>query len=43
MTSPLLSLSGLTKAYPGVVANDTVSLAIGFVEIHALFGEIGAG
>lgn len=43
MTTPLLSLTGLTKAYPGVVANDDVSLAIAPGEIHALLGENGAG
>ena len=43
MTIPLLSLSGLTKAYPGVVANDDVSLSIAPGEIHALLGENGAG
>ena len=39
----LLSLSGLTKAYPGVIANDNVSFDIGPGEIHALLGENGAG
>ncbi|MGR3500862.1 ABC transporter ATP-binding protein [Pseudaestuariivita sp.] len=39
----LMSLDGLTKAYPGVVANDAVSFDIGQAEIHALLGENGAG
>ncbi|WP_299828539.1 ABC transporter ATP-binding protein [uncultured Roseobacter sp.] len=41
--TPLLSLAGLTKAYPGVVANDDVSLSIAPGEVHALLGENGAG
>ena len=39
----LLALDGLTKAYPGVVANEDVSLSIAAGEIHALLGENGAG
>ncbi len=43
MTPPLLSLAGLTKAYPGVIANDDITLEVGVGEIHALLGENGAG
>ncbi len=41
--SAVLELAGLTKAYPGVVANDDVSLTIQPGEVHALLGENGAG
>ncbi|MEL6533171.1 MAG: ABC transporter ATP-binding protein [Pseudomonadota bacterium] len=39
----VLEIAGLSKAYPGVIANDDVSFAIGAGEIHALLGENGAG
>ncbi|MFT6426033.1 MAG: simple sugar transport system ATP-binding protein, partial [Celeribacter sp.] len=39
----LLKLQGLTKAYPGVIANDDVGFSIAKGEVHALLGENGAG
>ena len=38
-----LELLGLSKAYPGVLANDKVSLQVRAGEIHAVLGENGAG
>ena len=43
MSKTLLHLNGLTKAYPGVIANQDVGFDIGTGEIHALLGENGAG
>jgi simple sugar transport system ATP-binding protein len=40
---PLLTLRGITKAFPGVVANNHIDLDIHTGEIHALLGENGAG
>ncbi|MDW3207909.1 MAG: ABC transporter ATP-binding protein [Alphaproteobacteria bacterium] len=38
-----LELRGVTKSFPGVLANDHVSFSVGPGEIHALLGENGAG
>ncbi|MEZ5740360.1 MAG: ATP-binding cassette domain-containing protein [Burkholderiaceae bacterium] len=38
-----LSLIGISKRYPGVLANDDVSLSVAAGEIHGLIGENGAG
>ena len=38
-----IELSGITKRFPGVVANDDINLAVAEGEIHAICGENGAG
>jgi general nucleoside transport system ATP-binding protein len=38
-----LALHGITKRYPGVVANDGIELEVEPGEIHAVLGENGAG
>ena len=41
--NPFLTLRGITKSFPGVLANDHIDLDIYTSEIHALLGENGAG
>ena len=41
--APLLELRGITKRFPGVVANDDVHVVLGKGEVHALLGENGEG
>lgn len=41
--TPRLQLSGITKRYPGVVANQDVSLTVLPGQTHAVLGENGAG
>jgi general nucleoside transport system ATP-binding protein len=40
---PVLELRGITKRFPGVVANDHVDFDLRSREVHALLGENGAG
>src|SRR5574337_1414500 len=40
---PALEMRGITKRYPGVLANDHIDLDVRHGEIHALLGENGAG
>ncbi len=41
--TPLVELVGISKAYPGVLANDDVTFSVRRGEIHCLLGENGAG
>lgn len=43
MQQPALEMRGITKRFPGVLANDDVNLQVAPGEIHALLGENGAG
>lgn len=39
----IIRLTGITKAFPGIVANDAISLDVFGGEVHCLLGENGAG
>jgi len=41
--APVLELRGITKRFPGIVANDHIDLDLRRGEVHALLGENGAG
>src|SRR5438445_3988652 len=43
MSDLFIELQGITKRFPGVVANDRVDLTVHRGEIHAIVGENGAG
>jgi general nucleoside transport system ATP-binding protein len=41
--APVLQLRGITKEFPGVLANDHIDFDLRRGEVHALLGENGAG
>lgn len=41
--APVVEMRGITKKFPGVIANDHVTLTVQAGEIHCLLGENGAG
>lgn len=43
LPAPVIALSGITKRYPGVVANRAVDLTVTSGEVHSVVGENGAG
>ncbi|MGH3325971.1 MAG: ATP-binding cassette domain-containing protein, partial [Streptomyces sp.] len=42
-SGPAVELRGITKRFPGVVANRDIHFAVGRGTVHALVGENGAG
>lgn len=40
---PVVEVRGVTKAFPGVLANDAVTVAFHAGEVHCILGENGAG
>ena len=42
-SAPILQLEGITKRFPGVLANDDIDFDLEPGEVHALLGENGAG
>ena len=43
MSEYVIEMLGITKVFPGIRANDDVTLKLKKGEIHALLGENGAG
>ncbi|MFC5500740.1 ABC transporter ATP-binding protein [Lysinimonas soli] len=43
LTPGVISLKGITKRFPGVIANDDISLDVYDGQVHCLLGENGAG
>ena len=41
--TPIVELVGITKSFPGVLANDRIDLTLRTGEVHCLLGENGAG
>jgi len=43
MPEPAIEMIGITKIFPGIVANDKINFRVDEGEVHALLGENGAG
>ncbi|HEY8393817.1 MAG TPA: ATP-binding cassette domain-containing protein, partial [Thermaerobacter sp.] len=43
MSDWMIEAVGITKRFPGLIANDRISFAVRPGEIHAIVGENGAG
>ena len=43
MSEYAIQMKGITKTFPGIIANDNVNLDVRTNEVHAILGENGAG